>query len=1681
MVDSRGGSAQDDSLALDGEDSVERVKAISPYSGGGGGSTFAHYVAATYIARMLLGEGCAEIDELPVTQLHFQVSGRDVDDLLVVGGAEADAVQILVAARRSPNFVRSHAKTRDLVASLVREVQNAGDDGLIRVAVAVADWTTQFAKVQELAVLARNNRDDEAAFYRQVHMPGRGNEPLRDRYRHLSDLINAGRASLLPEREIRLLTWRLLKCLWILQFRVEVANEADWSDTATRLDRIARPPYSGVHVRDRLFGLCAKWDLLGVEVNERVARRHLRTLLDVHARSSNRFWAVLDDAESYAYRSVRSTIGAAAEDSPPVRLERAVLSTELGNTLLAAGTSGQALVVAGESGTGKSSMVLSAVRRLASGDSDEFATVVVNLRYLLDSIGEMRSSLGNAIIDALKNSSADTRVVVVDAADTVVERGSEVFGELIHAARAANAGLVAISADTAVSQVRDQISTLFSTVGSFEIPPLNDEEITRVANEVTSLRGLLRNLSQRSLLRRLVVLDLLVRANVTLDGSLTGWGCLEIVWRGLVRRNENSAFGSPEGRQRVLLTLAQNELGLPAAPHPDVADPSAVDALRRDHLLAPFNLYDSQPRFAHDEVRRYAVALVLFRSGAIAQSLRDAEVPRWSMSAAQLACQGYLLHAGIAPSAAFERVAQQFLDIGSEFGLRWADLPVEAALESPRAYEHLQGLPWTSAANSIHGLHDIIRVVEQRHTFDGLVDVDRGEPLVRILLEHDRPWSRSEPIFTIIAGWLKALVVADAPAGNSTRQLLRAHLIDYWQQHYEPPSDEASTADQSELASRWLGRAGRRRRGRRRRSHLDYKLTDAKLVELYALLGADIDAQVEQILTEISECAPADLAPAADSPLSARAVAQQSTDLLQLLVERYYIDLEPDSGGIREDGIREHRGRWSPIVPPFTAYWFGGFWQLFNRVRLHRSASLLNKILNHAARYRVEDRYRSTSDPTSEHSGTQDSVHPMSISGRERFYVGDGAVWHWYRGAAGGPYPCMSALQAMERLLDQLLEAGVPMPAIVHILLEDCENLAVPALLLGVMIRHIEVSQDAIEPFLAEPMIWALDSSRVTHELVDVHAPYSDQLAHSERRTTMLRSVCMRMVLGGDQDRRDRLRVVGRQLADKGNAMGMGTEAAGWAACLDVDMFRGSRSGDQFVIEVEPPEHVVQWQTEWAPDLERTNTLLRLQNRYAAISLRSDRVPPTAEEISTDLVAAENLLESPPSMAATDPLDAAAHVASTAIQYVADEPDHISLVFAIKLVMSIASAFEEGANRSHDNEYYALGADRAAATALPLLLLPELSNELSAAGFAVADVDRVAYALTRRSLPETRLYLARGCDRLWSSTCDASPCFHDIAFDWVMDTARDAEIGPWDSEGQARAQVRITSSVIDRLTELGDDSIDSYALAAAIRAVGAAAASSSCVSARALTQLDVLLRTHRRAMVAQDRDGFSVDHNQTQSLVAARALAQTVTVTGIEPLTVHLTALRGNAHLLASFLHMLAAVGAETPELGRNVREAWPALVEHALTFSAGTPNPYTDHTWADWALAAMMPRPAAWTEGLYNEIESKPFDWVVADDLIDVIPRWVLLARGHRKCVDDLISLLHQLAPSRQTTLGLQWVQDLCVQNNQVSVHSSPVLNEWLVGLYQDAEAHEQLPSWQKLVDQLVAAGNRQLAQYSV
>ena len=120
---------------------------------------------------------------------------------------------------------------------------------------------------------------------------------------------------------------------------------------------------------------------------------------------------------------------------------------------------------------------------------------------------------------------------------------------------------------------------------------------------------------------------------------------MQQVWSGLVRRHEQSDRGTPDARQIALLRLANLALcGGDALHAVGAIDPAALDGLHRDGLLRPSrdNPFRVAPEFAHDEVRRYAVARLLLAADDPISKLVAADVPRWSLGAARLACQALL-------------------------------------------------------------------------------------------------------------------------------------------------------------------------------------------------------------------------------------------------------------------------------------------------------------------------------------------------------------------------------------------------------------------------------------------------------------------------------------------------------------------------------------------------------------------------------------------------------------------------------------------------------------------------------------------------------------------------------------------------------------------------------------------------------------------------------------------------------------------------------------------------------------------------------------------------------------------------------------------------------------------------------------------------------------------------------
>ena len=238
------------------------------------------------------------------------------------------------------------------------------------------------------------------------------------------------------------------------------------------------------------------------------------------------------------------------------------------------------VVVHGESGTGKSALAITAVSRAASASTDVQA-VCLDLRPLPGSSLELIGALGCRLEVLLDELSAMTRILVIDGADAAAEHSAEMFGYLVTAARASGVRVVAVaSAESRQVVERLMSDNLSGTIKDHEVPSLDDAGLAALAARFPQLQQLIGQPRSAQLLRRLVVVDLLVRSNVT-SVPTSDLDALGQIWSGLIRRHENPERGQPDARQHVMLRLAEHELsGGRALEVADRLDAAAVAGLR---------------------------------------------------------------------------------------------------------------------------------------------------------------------------------------------------------------------------------------------------------------------------------------------------------------------------------------------------------------------------------------------------------------------------------------------------------------------------------------------------------------------------------------------------------------------------------------------------------------------------------------------------------------------------------------------------------------------------------------------------------------------------------------------------------------------------------------------------------------------------------------------------------------------------------------------------------------------------------------------------------------------------------------------------------------------------------------------------------------------------------------------
>ena len=1706
----------------------------SPYASGSGGVTFERKVAVQYLAHLLVGDGAVEFGEgrRAVSVAFQQDPDRPMDDL-VVCAARSDELEpsweIELEVRRSPNLVQSDEKAQRLFRKFVRALMNAPKDGIeSRWGLVVAGPHTHAEQLAKLADLAAKQMD-ATGFFNLVRTPGKFDSGVRNRLDHVESLVERALKDLdgsdTDTALIRERTWQLLSRLVVRMPRLESPDETDWSAVENRLVAVARihDLAGALQLRDRLVALASDYSPKAARIDLTLLRRDAYDVIDSELRRHEQGWRALNNLHESALNSVRDEI-ASNDGARRLSLDR----SDTTRALVSVVSNAAAVLVSGDSGVGKSALTLLSLTASSAEDSGGVQILCINLRHVPKLPLDFEGRLGCPLSTLLCELSAPHRVLIVDGADAVTEDKENTFSYLVDAAVASSVKVVAVTSTESSEIVRDVFRDRFGAdLGDYDVKSLSDTELEKIVKAFPELERLYANSRSREILRRLVVVDLLVRGGLT-GVPLSDADAMKEVWSRLVRRRERSDRGHPDARAIVLLRLA--ELALSGGERLDVIgkfDPAAVDGLRRDGLLhsPPDNPFVIGPDFAHDEVRRYAVSRLLLAESDPTSRILSAGAPRWALGGATLACQ-VLLDEPDTPATPLRgrfTTLQASFDqlVEAEHGARWGDVPGEALVTIADFSAVLKDAWPELRADDSAGMQRLARLVKQRLRKDnGIVDHVAIEPIIKLFLDEETPWRLGKFAEDLLREWLQGHVIADTPSGHLLRILLRERLVEACaagdrrldeEREAAAAAHAARTLEEIEQERRFEERnlelfAALGGRHRRKRPEIPRECTDESFLELLALLGPDLGDSGEKILRRVARDVPGWLAPAVEDPFASRALSKYRRGLLAQLTEAYYLDDEPNGLGIFDDGIRHHRAR--GVWPmPHAAWYLGPFMWLF-RTDFRGGVAVLNRLLNHAAliRARTLARLHSESHSLGDTDVSQ-SQADLEITGTRQQYLGDEHVWLWYRGTGVGPYPCMSALQALERMCDQLIKADIPIKNLVPLLLDGCENLAMVGLVVGILVRHLEAADDLLDSYFVEPLIWHLEFRRVSDEFSGLAAD-SEGIEASERRKWSLREAAMFMAIRAEDKRAADLQALAGTLVERArreleqdlndnatedeandgeDVEQMLATVRAWASCLDSSSFQVHEVPDGLHIQPTPPEEVVQALRHDNEELGRVEEESRLTNRYFYKRNELDYKAIGPDELVVDIGTARTLLKNPTSLSAHNPWDVPALVSAAALEahllHRVDIPDD-ALSFAMDTVLRVSEGEASPGPYEFEETYFERGADRSVGRVLPLLLTPDAAQLRALVDGADGSETfrRVSVAgikIARTIANEVRLHLARGLDHLWAAQCvQDGPCHHHVGWQIVTKTMRDCAFGDWIPETERRSIIMLDEPLAESLTDIADDSILPSRLDASIRALAPAATANICISTAAREMLTVLFAAQRRALLCHERN--DLDQRGTHSLVSARALLTLAQHGDDTAIYEFIDAYAGNMALLSNLLLALAAAAEETPKHAEVARQVWPGVVRHVLTLlGSGSVKSRRDF-YGEMALAALIPNAANDIRYFYRELEGQPIVWWEPLALRTEVEAWLAPAAGRAQCVDQLIGFLKILALEVQARVGLPWVATLVLASPGPIAKSSYRLAEWLIGTRSAAANADLSAQWQQIVDALVVEGDTRLAPYS-
>ncbi len=1389
---------------------------------------------------------------------------------------------------------------------------------------------------------------------------------------------------------------------------------------------------------------------------------------------------VLDSLAESMRNRTRTKMEPRTGASGSVHIDRVKARSDLADAVKQSAADG-VLLVTGEPGVGKSALVLEVVTELSQ--QGLAALTLLSLRDLGDiTTIQLEHTLGAPLGDVFGATAvAPLRLLLLDGAEVVQEGMDRIFGDIVRAACAAGLMVIAVTRQDAEDNVASiLISSTNKAPDSIKrqaVEGFSAEETDALVAQLPQLKRLAEYPGSRWLLRRPGLLKLVLEDDVLRglpDGSLCEAVVHLVIWRNLIRRSERMAVdhATPDGRAAIILSLARRLLLPGSAGGISYPDPYALPSLRSDGVLLPMPkgfAWRTREEFASDLLRDLAVTQQLALEP---QLLVDAKAPRWTLYATRVFFQTLLMQGGRDPLAGLTGQLAFCQTLAQEHGARWADLPWEAVLTASDSSALLEAEWAFLQENSGKALHDLLRVLISRFGEAGQISAEIGASVVRLLCDHYQDLTGlseglSKSIEKILRGWLRSL------ASKKTRDVpatLRSKVRDLFLFNHEYQRDE------------WC-------------------------LECLGLLGPDLNEEAERRLRLLAQTRPEKLHPCLETVSASWSLSVHRPELLLDLAKSYYIELPDEDARNRgsrhslwAQGIREHR---TDGIGPLAAWYYGPFYALLHSKVAGKTITFINQLLDHAAHIRIAQALETGIPYYPDEEGVDVGIEFEIPGVGKRTFIGDSHVWRWYRGTSVGPYPCMSALMALEVVVDNFHAAGVTLRELSIRLLGEAKSLAMAGFVYGMIARLEQPNTDLLDPWIVLPQFWRLEYSRTMHDQIRQSFAEPAEVKNADRRRydpmTISYWLTTNAILNQDDAAIERLTTLSERLIENGQQLvakqheersdSSGNRSSRrfhdmlvirrWAGSLVASNYKYIQSSDGVSIKYIPPAEIMLAIQENSQDLLRRLQFDQIQHRYCK-GLADAPVSP--EQVKKDLADIIQLLEPAQESGPPFQLTAPAALALTAIRmHLAGElvldAEELSLV----VVISISSALPEfPVSAVEDVSYLGLGADRSAAHALPLILLPSFDLSSLEPEDAQKTRELTVQALSQLAqspVVEARAELAKGLRSIWAAPCGSRPeasgvCIHRLAFNIVVDAARYCRV-----KAGGFSEIDPLSAPFEQSVQTVDpDDLLLSRLAVTVGILGDAAGSRSCVSKEAFGLLPVSTIVYGK-VAALGNGHEQVVVEETQHLVTRGLLCASLNHDA-EPLLQLLDSVSHNYAIAAQLLHNLCLVAS----YGQSEREAlaavWPSLMRRLLDAveHEGTRQQRDDSYDRMALLAALLPRPRLRRDERVMDalIEKAGPDWLHPMIVAPLMERWIPLAAGFPDCVDAIgWFLLHQPIPER-LQFGLPWIEKAIGTHFKLVAKRTKILVSWLTAtMASEGMSAEVRHRFRHLIDGLAANGD--------